>query len=132
MVSADHGFMDVTEEKTIMLDKDILDCLSMPPAGESRYGYFYVVAEREKEFETKMEQVLQGHGKLYKSYDLIEEGMFGLGSPHPELEHRLGDYTLIMKDGRIFDYPLFQSEHRHIGEHGGLSEDEMLVPLIFI
>ena len=56
---------------------------------------------------------------------------FGLGKPHPQLAQRIGDYVLLMKENYIIkDFLLGEEEHFSIGNHGGLSEDEMYVPLI--
>jgi hypothetical protein len=70
---------------------------------------------------------------LYKSEDLIKENYFGLYEPNPKLRDRVGDYTLIMKDNYIMkDLVLGEDRRIFIGNHGGLSDEELYVPLIVI
>jgi hypothetical protein len=53
--------------------------------------------------------------------------------PEPRLFDRIGDYVLIMKENYIIkDFVLGETEKFHIGNHGGVSKEEMLVPLIVI
>jgi len=56
--------------------------------------------------------------------------MFGLGEPHPRLEERVGDYTLLMRGSQVIrDWLPQEKPHRQIGVHGGLSAAELQVPL---
>ena len=67
----------------------------------------------------------------YRSERLIEEGWFGPGEPHPKLKDRIGDYTLVMKGNwTIKDWLPGEKRYRQIGVHGGVSADEMIVPLV--
>jgi hypothetical protein len=62
---------------------------------------------------------------------LVDEGWFGGGTPHPRFAERIGDVALMMR-GRytVKDWIPGESRHLHIGNHGGASEDEMLIPLV--
>ena len=54
--------------------------------------------------------------------------MFGLGKQSYHLDVRIGDYVMIMKPGHVI-----VSDKLHlIGDHGGLTKEEMLVPLIVV
>ena len=65
------------------------------------------------------------------SSELIGSGWFGRGTPHPQLDKRIGDRVLLMKDDySIKDWLPQEERHVMIGTHGGLSEDELWVPLI--
>jgi hypothetical protein len=47
------------------------------------------------------------------------------------LHERIGDYTLLMKDCAIIkDWLPGERHYAQIGVHGGLSSQEMYVPLI--
>lgn len=49
------------------------------------------------------------------------------------MTHRVGDYTLIMKENYVFHDTLPNKEdHFEIGNHGGTSEKEMYVTLSMI
>ena len=56
------------------------------------------------------------------------------GRPHPALKNRLGDYVLFAAPGHAFLYPAACSSRKHAkyGNHGGLSADELDVPLFVV
>jgi hypothetical protein len=50
---------------------------------------------------------------------------------HPRLADRVGQYTLLARDNwTIGDQLLGESKHVQVGTHGGVTGDEMHVPLI--
>jgi len=56
---------------------------------------------------------------------------FGPGTPHPRFAERIGDVALLMRGHyTVKDWAPGESRHLHIGNHGGTSEDEMLIPLV--
>jgi hypothetical protein len=65
------------------------------------------------------------------SRTLVEEGWFGPGAAHPRFAERIGDVALVMR-GRwtVKDWTPGEPRHLHIGNHGGTSDDEMMIPLI--
>jgi hypothetical protein len=67
---------------------------------------------------------------LWRSRDLIEQGLFGAGEPHPRLHERVGDYCLLARGSHVIQDSLpFEKPHTQIGVHGGLSDAELMVPL---
>ena len=65
------------------------------------------------------------------SGELVEEGWFGPGQPHPRLAERIGDVTLLMRGNyTVKDWIPGDPRHLHIGNHGGYSADEMMIPLV--
>jgi hypothetical protein len=71
--------------------------------------------------------------EMHKSEELIRKNYFGLYEPNERLKDRVGDYILIMKDNFILrDRVLGEENNNMIGNHGGASKEEMLVPLIII
>ena len=107
-------------------------CLALPLSGEPRAAYCHVRAHKTGEFLRYVKTHLSKYCTVVRSDKLIKDGWYGLGKQHPFLEHRVGDYVLIMKEGyAIYDRP--HGERRaHIGNHGGVSREEMLVPLIIV
>jgi hypothetical protein len=54
-----------------------------------------------------------------------------VGTPHAQLPWRIGDRLLLMQGNYIIKDWLAQEKHYElIGVHGGVSRDEMEVPLI--
>ena len=83
------------------------------------------------DFERYVTTQLGAHATLHRSTELIARNWFGPGAPHPRLAERVGDYTLVMKDNHALkDWLPNEKRHVHIGLHGGISDDEMYVPLI--
>ena len=135
IVTADHGIIDSGPRWCIELDDhpDLVATLSLPLCGERRAAYCYVYAEKRQAFEQYVRTELADCVSLFRGEELIEKGYFGFGEPHPHLLDRIGDYTLIMKANyTIKDWLPGERRHVHIGTHGGLSNEEMHVPLIVI
>ena len=135
IVTADHGFIDSPPDRLIELeDHPALEAmLRLPLCGERRAAYCYVDPERTRDFERYVRDVFAEQIRLCSSEELIVQGWFGPGPPHPRLKERVGDYTLVMRDNwTIKDWVLGEARHRHLGVHGGLSVEEMTVPLIVV
>lgn len=133
LVTADHGFIDTTAETRLSLNDypAIRDTLCLPLCGEPRVAWCYVEAHREREFEHAVARELGGAAQLIRSSELLTRGFFGNGTPLPELRSRIGRYALLMNDGYTIQERLYgEKELQLIGAHGGLSEDELHVPLI--
>jgi len=135
IITSDHGFIDSEEEKSVRLKEHPIfqDCLTLPLCGDCRSVFCYVHPSKTDVFEEYWEMNLSDFCYMYRSEELIEENYFGLFEPDPRLYHRVGDYTLIMKDNYVFhDALINKDEHFEIGNHGGVSEKEMYVPLSMI
>jgi hypothetical protein len=53
--------------------------------------------------------------------------LFGAGELAPELKHRVGDLIALARENFYWEE---REEVKMRGRHGGLAEQEMLVPLI--
>jgi predicted AlkP superfamily pyrophosphatase or phosphodiesterase len=135
IVTADHGFIDSDKSKLIDL-KDhpkLADSIIIPLCAERRLAYCYVRPSKTKQFEDYIKKNLKHACYLYKSEELIKKNYFGLFKPNKKLYDRVGDYTLIMKDNYLIaDSVLGEKKSFHIGNHGGVSNQEMHVPLVII
>lgn len=133
LLTADHGFIDTCKESRLLINNypEIMDCLQIPLCGEPRLVYCYVRHTHRERFISLVEQQL-GHAVILHSGDeLIAQGLYGLGEAHPELSSRVGEFVLEMKDNYILTQRLpGEPEFFMIGQHGGLSEAEMRVPLV--
>ena len=135
VVTADHGFIDSPPDRSIQLDEHpfLAATLRLPLCGERRAAYCYVRPEKAHEFEAYVRGELSDQAWAYRSADLVEQGWFGPGEPHPKLKERVGDYTLVMKaNWTIKDWLPGEQRYRQLGVHGGVSEDEMMVPLVVV
>jgi len=133
IVAADHGFVDVPRQNRIVLNdyREIYDCLVLPLSGDTRAANCYVRLGKEAEFKKLAKEQLGFCCDLCKGTDFIKRGVFGQGVPNSRLFERVGDYILVCKDGYLIrDLLLNEKMPDLIGYHGGMSEQEMFVPLI--
>jgi hypothetical protein len=129
IATADHGFIDVTPEESLELPTSLASLLRFPLCGERRVAYCHVHSENE--FLKRADDWLEDRADVMPSRQLVDDGWFGPGVPHPRFAERVGDIALVMR-GRytVKDWTAGESRHLHIGNHGGTSEDEMLIPLV--
>lgn len=133
LATADHGFIDSPPERVVSLDDHphLAALLERPLTGERRAAYAHVAAENRSAFAAYVRQHLAHCSDLQVSTELIRAGWFGPPPWHPRLPSRVGDYTLVMKDNwTIKDWLPGEKRYRMLGVHGGISADEMRVPLI--
>ncbi len=133
MITADHGFIDTTPERTLRLahHPELARTLMMPLCGEPRLAFCYVHPDRTGAFEDYVASELSEAVDLVPSRSLLQDERFGLGQPHPRLMDRIGHYALLMKENYIITSELpGEQPLAHVGVHGGLSPAEMFVPLI--
>lgn len=135
MVTADHGFVDSDPDQVIRLEDHpmLSETLVMPLSGEPRLAYCYVRDDKKEQFENYIKSELSCCVDVHKSEDIIANNYFGLGTCHPGLSDRVGDYVLVAKDrATIRDRVEGEGPIRDIGVHGGASAEEMYVPLIVL
>jgi hypothetical protein len=129
VATADHGFVDVSPEESLELPSSLAAQLRFPLCGERRVVFCHVHAPAE--FAKKAKDWLGERADVRPSRELLEQGWFGPGTPHARFAERIGDVTLVMRDRyTVKDWLAGESRHLHIGNHGGPSEDEMLIPLV--
>lgn len=114
--TADHGMIDVAPDDRIDLD---------PPSSLTLYGDDRVV-------------YVDGDPGVAAEYTAglpaiwlpIEEArhLWGPGPFHPELERRLPVGLIVADDNIALHYP--GNQIHFVGYHGGLSEDELRIPLL--
>jgi predicted AlkP superfamily pyrophosphatase or phosphodiesterase len=135
IISADHGLVNASGKRIIRL-KDhpqLVKTLAMPLCGDGRLAYCYVKPGEARQFESYVKTKLKKVCEMRRSNELIKDNYYGLFTPNNKLKDRIGDYVLIMKDNyAIKDLVLGETRNEWIGHHGGMSEDEMFVPLVII
>jgi hypothetical protein len=129
VASADHGFIDVPPEAALELPSFLCSQLRFPLCGERRVVYCHV--HDPAQFMARAKDWLRERADVMPSAALVDEGWFGPGAPHARLAERIGDVALMMRDRyTVKDWTPGEPRHLHIGNHGGPSEDEMMIPLI--
>ncbi|MBP1754537.1 MAG: type phosphodiesterase/nucleotide pyrophosphatase, partial [Firmicutes bacterium] len=108
-----------------------LDTLRWLPSIEPRALAFYVKEGREEEFCTVFRKHFQEDFMLLSRKEVIEQKLFGEGRQHPRFEEFLGDYMAIATGVRSI-FNTREEAESFIGVHAGMTENEMMVPLIVI
>ena len=133
LLTADHGFVDAPPERLIALERlpGAAAMLAAPLFGERRTAFCAVRAGAEAEFAALVRDELAGRAVVHASAQLVRAGLFGPGPAHKRLLERAGTHTLLMEPGwTIADRVAGEPAVSMLGVHGGLSADEMWVPLV--
>ena len=69
---------------------------------------------------------------LLSREEVLSSGLFGRGEPHPKFDDFIGDYLGVATGTRYFAFTLPGAKpgDRLIGQHAGLTENEMLVSVL--
>jgi len=132
VLTGDHGHMTTTEQHTIWLNDHprLQECLALPLSGEPRAAICYLRLGKEKQFLTYVKKHFRGKLKPVKSTEMAR--LYG-PRPTKKFMERIGDYILVAeKDYIVKDWLLSEEKGFKPGHHGGMSDDEMYVPLVKI
>lgn len=134
VLTADHGFVDCPAENALDLSAcpGLEDLLARPLTGERRVAFCHVREGRKDEFAARAAEWLDGKAEVIAGHVPLDEGWFGTGDLHPRIAERAGDFVLMMRDTyTVKDWLPGEPRHLHIGNHGGMSADEMFIPLAY-
>lgn len=126
ILTADHGQTPVKVITWKPADK-IMNYLNVPPAGDSRFIYFYVDTIKRDSFEKFMKR--QYPNILLYSKEKLKH-LFGKGKEHKKFWERIGDYIGLVKPGYAYSYSTHNKKSDKKGSHSGLTRDELEVPLL--
>jgi hypothetical protein len=129
LVTADHGLQKTSLDDEYVLSRHpaFLDLLDRRPTGENRLSFLHCKEGREDSVIAYIEQAWPGKFQLFRTEEVLASRLFGSGEPYSRIHSRMGDLVACPKG----DAYLWWSDKANwlIGRHGGLSRDEMLVPL---
>lgn len=130
IITADHGHINGKNE-LIENYKDITSCLKWLPSIEPRSLAFYVKEGMEEKFKEAFLKHFGNDFLLLSKEEVLQKKLFGYGKEHSRFKDFLGDYLAIA----VGETAIFNTEFQYkkfIGVHAGLTEWEMMVPLIII
>jgi predicted AlkP superfamily pyrophosphatase or phosphodiesterase len=129
LITADHGQIRIPPAQILMASDHpaLSQHLLVPIMGESRAAFVYPRPGRRDAIREFLEERFRGWFVVLDSVKALEAGLFGLPITD-EAYARVGE-LLVLPRGRhaIQQAPLAMNL---VGRHGGLSPEEMLVPLI--
>jgi hypothetical protein len=132
ILTADHGQIATQPNPDYDLRNhpDLSRCLHINPTGEHRLPYLYVRPGQMEVVREYVERAWPGQFTVLETRYVVQTGLFGPGEPHPRLLDRLGDQILISHEDA---YLWWSDKKDHLfGRHGGLHEEEMLVPFLAV
>jgi len=141
LLTADHGGVRVNPQETIYLEHEwpgINDAFRngprgrlILPSGNVRDVFLSIREDQLDLTASTLRQLLAGRADILTSEEAVRDGLFGSGEvDHPEFRSRIGDILILPRGNRTiwFRHPGTQPYHLP-GTHGGLTRDEMMVPL---
>ncbi|WP_066518733.1 alkaline phosphatase family protein [Curtobacterium ammoniigenes] len=131
LVTADHGILDVPESANIALDADTLDAVR-GVAGDPRARQLTLHERADAPRVAEAFQASLGKAAFVATFEqAAEAGWFGI--VRPELRDRFGDVVIVARGTWAFNddraLPPGAVVPRMVGQHGGLTDDELFVPL---
>jgi predicted AlkP superfamily pyrophosphatase or phosphodiesterase len=137
LITADHGQIDVDPGKTLYLnDFDWFDKLLSPnPVGGIIHPYgsprdVIIRTPYPKKMQTKLEEELAEYGDVVNTRHLTMNEYFGKGDMAGCFTSRAGDLWILPGTGRAVWYRHYDDEKISFkGLHGGLTPEEILVPI---
>jgi hypothetical protein len=132
LLTADHGMLATRKSARYDLHNhpDLARCLHIFPTGEHRLMYLFIKPGLSDQVLTYFDQTWPGEFVFLDPSEAVTKGLFGPGIPHPSIFERLGDLIVVARNEAYLWWA--NKENMLIGQHGGLSPDEMIVPLLSV
>lgn len=130
LVTADHGVVE-TLKTHFLNDPYISNHFLVPPTGDMRSTYFFPKYGQQEQLREALEGRLEGF-RVIRSMDLIEKNAFGPVKNLDHLQTVVGTITALSESKNVIIYPYRPREGPQsiYGAHGGMTPEEMIVPLL--
>ncbi len=139
LLTSDHGQSNIQNEDIIYLneylDLDQHYALSpvrqaIPPTGAPHDVFLHIAEGRVPSVLAYLSEKLKGKAEVLTTEDAIDRGLFGLNEPVPRFKERIGSVLILPYEGyHVWYQYLPGGQFGQLGIHGGLSQEEMIVPL---
>lgn len=128
-IIADHGHVDC-ETLVLKKYKDIYNLVERTFDIEARCSGIKIKEGKQEEFKNKFLEEFGEYFLLMDYDEVVEKKLFGMGIEHERFRDTIGDFVAIAINKYALNYddsdPVFKSSH------AGLTEKEMLVPVIVV
>ena len=138
LVTADHGGLKIDPRNTTYLNclpKAILNLKvdknqkTIMPIGGPRELFLHIKEEKLAETKEWLAQKIGFKAQIIETKEAAENGLFGLGNPGLEIFERTGNLMILPYGKETVWYENSEGNKiSFLGQHGGLHEEEMLVP----
>jgi hypothetical protein len=140
LLTADHGMVEIAPQTTVYLNLTLphfRDYVAtnhrgepLVPAGSPRDFFLHIKPERLTEARTAIAEHLQGKALVVETSELIAQEFFG-PMPSERFLARVGNLVVLPFKGESSHYyERDRFENRYYGHHGGLTREEMEIPLL--
>jgi len=133
LISGDHGAVRVKRESILDVadHPELSSCFRLPPTGDSRASILSLKPGTQDKVLSFFERNYPGQFVIMESSQMLADDYFGMGMIKEETRGRIGDLVALPKFDNAIDNSQMEFRREEIpGRHGGLSEEEMQVPLI--
>jgi hypothetical protein len=130
LLTADHGHATTDPDKMLDVigDQELRALLRNPPAGEPRLVFLHT--DRSQLVRDHIETKWPGQATLLDRDELIDAGLFGRGDP-TTARRRIGEVVMLLdRDLSASIVKVDGQTLRHRGSHGGMTADEMRIPVL--
>ena len=129
VVTADHGMVDCPAGLRVDIEANpLLTAGVRRVAGEPRARHLYVTEGAAADVQAAWQQVLGDRALVLRRSELVAGGYFG--DVDPELEARIGDVMAVPRGNVMLASRVDTTVSQLIGQHGGLTDDEVLIPAL--
>jgi predicted AlkP superfamily pyrophosphatase or phosphodiesterase len=127
VVMPTHGFTDLRNRVSAASVPGLADTLIIYPTLLNRTANFFIKPDRIEEFFGIYEELLRGDFTLYSRAQVKSQNLFGLYKTHKRIDDFLGDCLMVSISGcEVSD----GGKEPDRAVCGGITEDEMILPLI--
>ena len=135
ILTSDHGQIQVDRNAVVSLCRfrKLRGMLAGPPTGTSRSAYLHLKAGCLPD--GYVQRILSNRAIVLPRREALAAGLWGPGPVRDEVPERVGDVLLVMRENRALFYPYHKGSvpsGLEGGRHGGLHEQEMLIPFFCI
>lgn len=138
MLLADHGHhnapnsIDFTQTAA---GRQIFDAMRGAFTGDQRFAYLHLRDGKKSAVIDALQAEYADSLAWFTPEEALAAGVFGTTPPHPHFYHRAGDLILTPRLGYKLAYPVQPADPKrlsnHVSIHAGLSDWEMLVPMLW-
>lgn len=131
VLTADHGMVDVPAHRHILLgESDHLLNDVETIGGEPRMLHLYAADGAADRVASRWRASESDRSWVMTRTEAIDAGLFGL--VHPDVAPRIGDVLVAARSGVAYydDRSADKKPQRMIGQHGSLTDQERIVPLV--
>ncbi|MGB9979602.1 alkaline phosphatase family protein [Methanobacterium sp.] len=141
ILTSDHGQIALNNEKNLYLNHEFPDIEKhikksenydvLVPAGSARDMFLYIEDEMIDDVLNLLQDRLYNKAVVCKTSYLIKNNYFGRKKISKALQSRLGNLAILpLENWTVWWYEKGVFETKNLGHHGGLSPDEIKIPLL--